>query len=147
MSIKEGSKRARAKTRKRGRNARYVVPENEIRGFIESIGVRDIGTVSARFQAIADLTEIALDSGISQLEGSVLQHIKDITHESADKQYRRMMRLIIELLGKGPDGIDAAHTIASRGVQLAFRWTPDYYAALDLYKEKLRLMRQAADGP
>ncbi|MEK6299403.1 MAG: hypothetical protein AABO41_01675 [Acidobacteriota bacterium] len=141
MSIKEGSKRARAKSRKTGRAPGHVVPEDAIREFVESIGVRDIGAVAARLQAVADLTEVAVDSGIDELDKSVLRLIKEIARESNDKHYRRMMRSIIDRVGKGRDGIDAAHAIAGRAVQLAFRWTPDYYAALDLYREKLRLMR------
>jgi len=147
MSIKEGSKRASAKSRKRGRAPRFVVPENAIREVSESIGVRDIGGVAARLQAIADLTEVVLDSGVDEVDKSVFRLIKQIALESNDKHYRRMMRLIIERVGKGRDGIDAAHAIASRAVQLAFRWTPDYYVALDLFREKLRLIKHASDGP
>jgi len=48
------------------------------------------------------------------------------------------MRAIIDGAGQGAQGIDAAHLTASYAVELAFRWTPNYFAALKQYRNKLR---------
>jgi hypothetical protein len=54
------------------------------------------------------------------------------------KHYRRIMRGIIAGVGQGPRGIDAANLTASYAVELAFRWTSDYFSALRQYRDKLR---------
>ena len=145
MSIKEGSKRARAKSPKTEYPSGYVVPETALRDFIESVGVHDIGTVAARFQVVADVINGALlDEMTDALDPSDLRLIKQIANESNDQHYRQLMSSIIASVGDGRDALTAARATASRAVQLAFRWTRDYLLALNRYRGKLRRMRRAA---
>ncbi|HWO02918.1 MAG TPA: hypothetical protein VNS63_26995 [Blastocatellia bacterium] len=147
MSIKEGSKRARAKSQKRDYPSGFVVPDSALRDFIESVGIEDIATVAARFQAVADLIKRALANDSDELDQSLLRLIKQVADESDDEQYEQLMRSIIAGVGHGRDGITAAHATASRVVQLGFRWTRDYLLALNRYRVKLRRMRACEEKP
>jgi len=145
MSIKEGSKRASAKSLKGERIGPYVVPETAIRDLIGSLRIRDVETTAARLQVVADATHREIDSQVDRLDRSRLRLLKDVAGESTNKQYRRIMRAIIAGVGQGPPGIDAAHLTANYAVELAFRWTSDYFSALRQYRDKLRAMALAAE--
>lgn len=138
MSIKQGSKRASAKSLKGERSGPYVVPETAIRDFIGSLSIREIETTAARLQIVADATHREIDNQVDRLERSRLQLLRNVAGESTNKHYRRIMRAIIAGGGQGPRGIDAAHLTASYAVELAFRWTSDYFSALKQYRDKLR---------
>lgn len=145
MSIKEGSKRARAKSLKGERFGPYVVPETAIRAFIGGLRVRDVETTAASFQIVADATHREIDSKVDRLDRSRLQLLREVAGERTNKQYRRIMRAIIAGVGQGPRGIDAAHLTASYAVELAFGWTSDYFAALRHYRDKLRALSLSAN--
>lgn len=142
MSIKEASKRASAESSKVKSPSPYAVPESEIRGFVESLGIHDLNAVAIRFQVVADLTSGSLKGRIDRLEPSDLLLIKQIAGESGDEDYRRIMAAIIAGVGQGPDGVNTAHLTASRAVEMAFRWTREYFSALDRYRKKLRRLRR-----
>jgi hypothetical protein len=143
MSIKEASKRARAESPKVKGLHPYVVPESEIRGFVESLGIHELNAVAVRFQVVADLTSGSLKGRIDRLEPSDLQLIKKIANESAEEDYRKIMAAIIAGVGQGPHGVNTAHLTASRAVELAFRWTREYFSGLDRYRKKLRRLRRS----
>ena len=146
MSIKEGSKRASAKSQKGERFGPYVVPETAIRDFIGSLSIHDVETTAAKLQIVADATRRALDSQSDRLDRSGLQLLRDLAGESTNKHYRRIMKAIIAGVGQGPLGIDAAHLTASYALEMAFRWTPDYFLALREYGDKLRTLRPADES-
>ena len=141
MSIKEASKRASGDSSKRKNPHPYVVPENQIRRFIESLGIHDLNTVAIRFQLVADLTLGALEGRVNRLRRSDLRRIEQIAGEDDSNAYRQIMTEIIGGLGQGAGGVNAAHLTARRAVELAFRWTRGYFSALDQYREELRRMR------
>jgi len=116
----------------------YVVPESDILDFVGGLSVLNISAVAARFQAVADLTSDAFEERRDQLGRSDLALIKQIANEDDGERYRRIMAAIIEAVGKGRRGINAAHLTASRAVELAFRWTHDYFSALHRYRHNLR---------
>ena len=145
MSIKEGSKRASAKSLKGERYGPYVVPETAIRDFIAGLSIRDVETTAARLQMVADATRQALESQDERLDRSRLQLLKEVAGESTNKHFRRIMRAIIVGVGQGSQGIDAAYLTASYAVELAFRWTPDYFSAFKQYRDKLRTARSSAE--
>lgn len=138
MSIKEGSKRASVKSLKGERSGPYVVPETAIRDFIGGLRVGNVEITAARFQIVADATHREIDSKVDRLDQSRVQLLRNVASESTNKHYRRIMRAIIAGVGQGPRGIDAAHLTASYAVELAFRWTSDYFSALRQYRDKLR---------
>ena len=142
MSIKEASKRASAESSKVKSPSPYAVPESEIRGFVESLGIHDLNAVAVRFQVVADLASGSLKGRIDRLEPSDLLLIKQIAGESGDEDYRRIMAAIIASVGQRPHGVNTAHLTASRAVELAFRWTREYFSALDRYRKKLRRLRR-----
>ena len=146
MSIKEASKRARTESPKVKSPPPYVLPESEIRDFVESLGIHDLNTVAVRFQVIADLTSGALKGRIDRVKRSDLRLINQIAGESGGENYRKIMRAIIAGVGQGPDGVNAAHLTASRTVELAFRWTREYFSALDRYRKKIRGRRLTAES-
>ena len=118
---------------------KYVVPESEIRGLVGSISVIEVSTVAARFQVVADLTSGAFEERIDQLSASDLALIKRIAVEDNSTKYSSLMAAIINSIGDGRHGINAAHLTASRAVELAFRCTREYFSALNNYRRTLRL--------
>jgi len=118
---------------------KYVVPESEIRDFIGSLSVVDVSSVAARFQVVADLTSGAFEERIDELSASDFGLIKRIADEDSSARYRRLMSAVIDSLGNGRQGINAAHLTASRAVELAFRCTREYFSAMNSYRRTLRL--------
>jgi hypothetical protein len=118
---------------------KYVVPESEIRDFIGSLSVVDVSSVAARFQVVADLTSGAFEERIDELSASDLGLIKRIADEDSSARYRRLMSAVINSVGDGRHGINAAHLTASRAVELAFRCTREYFSAMNSYRRTLRL--------
>ena len=139
MSIKERTKRASNVSSKVKKDHPYLVPENEILDFIESLGINDLTAFADRFQVVADLTR----GSIEELAPSDLLLIKQVAAEDTNRNYRRIMKAIIASLGSGREGINAAHLTANRTVQIAFRWSSEYSAALGAYRERLRNLRRA----
>jgi len=133
-SIKEENESLQGKTPQK-----YVVPECEIRDFIGGLSVVDISSVAARFQVVADLTSGAFEERIDQVEESDLALIKRIADEDNGVHYDRLMKAIIAGVGQGRHGINAAHLTAGRVVELAFRYTREYFSALHSYRRNLRL--------
>ena len=135
--MKETRKRVSRKPLKGKKLQPYVLPEAEIREFVGSLGVREVSTVAARFQIVADLTSAAFEENRNELGESELMLIRRLSDEEDSEHYRRIMRAIIIGVGQGRHGINAAHLTASRIIELAFRWTSDYFSALDNYRDKL----------
>jgi hypothetical protein len=118
---------------------KYVVDEREIREFIGSLSVVDISTVAARFQIVADLTSGAFEERIDRLDESDLTLIRRIAAEDNGARYNRLMTAIIDAVGQDRHGINAAHLTARRTVELGFRCTREYFAALNSHRRNLRL--------
>jgi hypothetical protein len=143
MSIKEVTKRASSESPK-GKNPHpYVVPESEIRDFVESLGIHDLSSAAVRFQVIADLTSGARKGRVNRLKRTDLRLIEQIAAEDDSNAYCKIMSAIIDGVSQGAYGVNAAHLTASRAVELAFRWTREYFSALDRYRKRLRRMRPA----
>lgn len=125
---------------KKARRSRHplVVPESEIRDYVENLGVHDVSAAAARFQIVADLTQGAIE----QLAPSDLRRIKQVANEDSNGRYRRIMETIIVSTGQGSRGINAAHLTANVAVQTIFRWSREYFSALN-YRDALR--RQGLD--
>lgn len=104
-----------------------------------------LNAVAVRFQVVADLTSGSLKGRIHRLKPSDLLLIKQIAGESGNEDYRRIMAAIIAAVGQGPRGVNTAHLTASRAVELSFRWTREYFSALDRYRKKLRRLRRTVE--
>jgi hypothetical protein len=131
----------------RGKKAcQYVIPESEIHEFVRSLGILDITTQAARFQVVADLTSNAFEDKIDELEQSSLRLIEQMAREDDSEQFHRIMRAINASVRQGRHGINAAHLTASRTVELAFRWTREYFSALSSYREGLSGQRRRLLG-
>lgn len=120
---------------------RYVVREAEIQNFVDGLNVLDINTVAARFQVVAELTSDAFEERRDQLRKSDLSLIKQVADEDEDEHYRQIMKSIIAGVEQGRFGINASHLTARRIVELAFRWTRDYFYALHSYRRSLSRFR------
>ena len=136
MSTRDTSKKARRESGKKGHP--FIVPENEIRDYVENLGVHDVSAAATRFQIVADLTKGAVE----RLARSDLQRIKQVANEDSNGRYRRIMETIIVSTGQGSRGINAAHLTANVAVQTIFRWSREYFSALN-YRDALR--RQGLD--
>ena len=146
MSIKERSKSASGKSLKGEYPEQYVVAETVIREFVESLRIFDIEETAARLQAVADATGRLLENPIDQPNAADLRLILRIATESKNRRYQQIMRAIIAGVGQGPDGIRAAHLTASHSVEIAFRWTRDYFLTFREFRERLRESRRATDS-
>jgi len=120
----------------------FVVPESEIRDYVENLGVHDVGSAAARFQIVADLTKGAVE----QLDPSDLRRIKQVAGEDSNRHYRRIMEAIIVGVRQGSRGINAAHLTANIAVQMIFRWSPEYFSALNSYRDDLRRRKLDRDS-
>jgi chemotaxis regulatin CheY-phosphate phosphatase CheZ len=123
---------------------KYVVAETAMRDFIESLSIKDIDAAAARLQAIVDVTSEVIKKPIDHIATSDLQLIKRLTNESRNKYYKQIIQAVVAALEQGPQGVRAVHQTAARCVELAFRWTLEYFAAFDLYRDKLREIRREA---
>ncbi|HSO74690.1 MAG TPA: hypothetical protein VLU47_07620 [Blastocatellia bacterium] len=146
MSIKEVTKRASSESPNDKNPHPYVVPESDICDFVESLGIHDLSSAAVRFQVVADLTSGALKGRVDRLKQSDLRLIEQIADEYDSNAYRKIMTGILDGVSQGPRGVNAAHLTASRAVELAFRWTREYFSALDRYRKRLRRMAPTA-GP
>jgi hypothetical protein len=138
MSLKEARKLASTESRKGKDPHPYVVDESEIRALVGGLDIHHMSTVAARFQIVADLTSGAFEEKIDRLDSSDLMLIKRIANEDNSDYYRKIMRAIIASLGRGRQGINAAHLTASLAVLMTFRWSPEYRSSLDDYRHRLR---------
>lgn len=141
MTVPEKASR-RSSESLRGENAgqpvsQYVVPESEIRDFVENMDIFDIATHAARFQVVAELTSNAFENEIDRLDQSSLQLIEELAREDDSEQFGRIMSAINAGVRQGRHGINAAHLTATRTVELAFRWTRGYFSALSSYRQEL----------
>ncbi|HXU36953.1 MAG TPA: hypothetical protein VN937_11370 [Blastocatellia bacterium] len=138
MSLKEARKRTSTESRKGKDPHPYVIDESEIRALVGSLDIHYMSTVAARFQIVADLTSGAFEEKIDRLDSSDLMLIKQIANEDDSDYYRRIMSAIVASLGRGRQGINAAHLTASLAVLMTFRWSPEYRSALDDYRHRVR---------
>ena len=147
MSIaKKISKRTNtAPLRKKSQN-KYVVDESAIGDLIGNLSICQIDETAASLQALADLTGLLLNNSVDEVSQSDLQMIKRLASTSTNKQYRQIMKAMMGAIRQGPGGIKAGHQMALRGVELAFRWTAEYFVAFDLYRQKLRRMIEEGEG-
>ena len=133
MSEKETGKKSTGESA-RDQSHPFVISESEIRNYVEDLGIHDVSSVATRFQLVADLTKRECD----QLAQTDLQRIKRIAAEDSNRNYRRIMQAIIIALGEGKRGIESAHLTANVAVQMIFRWSPEYFSALNGFREELR---------
>jgi len=142
MSKKAASNRSREESVEAKSPHPYVVPESEIRDYVNSVGIHDLRTVGALFQVVADLTSTAFEENKDQLKPSALGLIKQIARKDNSEPYRRIMRAIIAGIGQGRHGINAAHLTATVAVGMTFRWSPEYRSALEGYRNELRRQKR-----
>lgn len=117
--------------------------EGDIAEFINSLRINDLRTVAARFQVVADLTSGAFEERKDQLTPRDLRLIEQIARKNNNKHYRQIMREIIVGVGKGRYGIHAVHLTTTVAVGMIFRWSHEYFSALDVYKENLRMRERS----
>jgi len=137
MSRREGKESTEAISTRNPQ--RYVVSESELRSYVGSLSIMDIGAAAARLQIVADLTSGAFEERIDNLGNSDIALIKQIADEDTSARYQELMNAIITGVAQGRHGINSAHLTASRAVELAFRCTREYFAALHCYRRNLRV--------
>ena len=137
MSRREGKDNMEAISPKGSQ--RYVISESALRSYVGGLGIMDIGAAAARLQIVADLTSGAFEERIDNLGNSDIALIKQIADEDTSAQYQQLMNAIITGVAQGRAGINSAHLTANRAVELAFRCTREYFAALHCYRRNLRV--------
>jgi len=139
MTMPRREKKERTETKSSRYTQRYVISESELRSYVGSLSIVDVSAAAARLQIVADLTSGAFEERIDKLGNSDLALIKQIADEDTSAQYQQLMGAIIAGIAQGRHGINSAHLTASRVVELAFRCTREYFAALHCYRRNLRV--------
>ncbi|MEK6304646.1 MAG: hypothetical protein AABO41_28515 [Acidobacteriota bacterium] len=141
MTVPRKVSRRGSESLRRKNACQYVVPESEIHDFVGSLRILDITTHAARFQVVAELTSGAFEDKIDKLDQSSLRLIEQMAREDDSEQFRLIMKAINAGVRQGRHGINAAHLTASRTVELAFRWTREYFSALSSFRLTLSEQR------
>jgi hypothetical protein len=82
-----------------------VIPESEIRAFIENLRLRDAQAVVTRLWMVALAASAVLQSrSQGQSDEAMLLLIKRVAREDNDKRYRHMMDKILASLGSNKEG-------------------------------------------
>lgn len=146
MSIKEQRKSARKKSPETKSPELYVVPDSAIREYVESLGIFDLEEAATHLQAIADATGEMLENGRSKIKLVRARPIPRMPSDKRNKRYQVLMSAIVAAAERGPSGLRAAHLTADRALELAFRWTPEYFLSLERFRNKLRKNRLEEAG-
>lgn len=120
---------------------RYLVSEEEMLEFISSLGIREVDATAASMQLVADLTY-----NTDRLDEANIARIWRLINEVKNERYRQIMSEIIVAIKRDTEGIRSAHLTASHIVEMAFKWTREYFAVLALYRAKLRMVKQTAES-
>jgi hypothetical protein len=142
---KKSEKRTKSEPLRKEYAPRYVVAESVIENFVKHLRVRDAETAMARLQTVADITA-GMRVKSDKLERSDSDLVKWLAAQSKNKDYRQIMRGIIEAIEQGEEGVEAAHRTARRAVEVGFRWSIYYFGALEMYKNRLRRIGRSAES-
>lgn len=116
----------------------FVTPRDEIAKMIETLTLDKVDIVAARLQAVVNILGRSSDSPIDE---KGLQLLRQIARESRGRRYQSVMKAIVEAAESDPFGKSAAYRTATFALELAFRWTPEYFDARSQYLKRLRRIR------
>jgi hypothetical protein len=127
---------------------RYVIPESEIRDLVGELTIEQMDAFAVRMQVIADATKQPGEGPArNKLDKFAIQRISQVAAEEKRKRYQKVMEAIKAAVERGGrEGIDVTHRTACLAVKLALEWTPEYLSTLRQYQQKLRRIRQRANG-
>ena len=143
MSIKEGSKRASAKSPKPKYPKGIVVPESELRDLAVNLKIHE-AQEAALCLLIIDQAARAIAAEESDNGELNLRLIKQMAGEEQCRRTRPIIKAMIAAIEQGAEGVVAARLTITCFMEFAFEYMPDPSRAARLYDGKLSKIRQAA---
>ena len=145
MSIKEGRKRASAKSQKGRYPKRMVVAEREIRELAAHMKIREVRDAAL---CLLIIDEAARAIGAQERDAGKLnlRLIKQMAGEEKCTRVRRVIKAMIAAVEQGAEGVLAARLTITCFMDFAFEYVPGPGVAARLYKSKLSRIRQAAQS-
>lgn len=96
----------------------YVVPEGEIRDFVNKRRLGEIDSLEAQMNVVVEVTSRLLEGCFRETD---MQVLNKVASQRSNKQYRQIMRAVVSATKRGPKGIWAARKTAVRIMELAGR--------------------------
>ena len=128
-----------------------LIPESEIRAFLENLRLREAQAVVARLWMVALAASALLQSRSQGQSGeALLLLIKRVAREDNNKRYRHMMDEIVASLGSNKEGEEWLKEFGSvcmtlaRAIEYASQLLPDYEAVFRMYEERLKEVSQTS---
>ncbi|MEK6300865.1 MAG: hypothetical protein AABO41_09100 [Acidobacteriota bacterium] len=148
MSIKEGRKRASAKSPRRKYPEGFVVPESEIRELASSLRIREAQDAALCLLVINEAAKAIGAAQTHQADNGELNLllIKQMAREEECRRIRRIIKAIIAAIEQGAEGVLAARLTITCFIEFAFEYMPDPGVAARLYNGKLSKIRQEAQS-
>jgi hypothetical protein len=126
-----------------------LIPESEIRAFLENLRLREAQAVVARLWMVAlAASALLLSRSQGQSDEALLVLIKQVAREDNNKRYRHMMDAIVASLSSNKEGDEWLKEFGSvcmtlaRAIEYAAQLLPDHGAAIQMYEERLKEVRR-----
>jgi rubrerythrin len=126
-----------------------LIPESEIRAFMENLRVREAKTVILRLMMVAFAAgELLQSRSEGRSDEVLLLLIKRVAREDNDKRYRHLMDAIVASLSSNKEekdwlkGFGSVYMTISRAMECVGQLLPDEETTIRMYEEKLKEVRQ-----
>lgn len=148
MSIREGSKRASAKSPRRKYPNGFVVPESEIRELAHNLKIREAHDAALCLLVINEAAKAISSPRARRSDNGKLNLllIRQLAREEKCRRIRQIIKAMIAAIEHGAEGVLAARLTITCFMEFAFEYMPDPDTAARLYNGKLSKIRQAAQS-
>ena len=126
-----------------------LIPESEIRAFVENLRLREAQAVVTRLVLVAfAASELMQTRSQGKSDEALLLLIKQVAREDNNKRYRHMMDEIVASLGSNKEGEEWLKGFGSvcmtigRAMEYAGQLLPDHEAVIRMYEKRLKNIRQ-----
>jgi hypothetical protein len=126
-----------------------LIPESEIRAFMESLRLRETRLVVARLLMVAfAASELLQSRNEGKPDEALLLLIKRVAREDNNKRYRHMMDAILASLSSNKEdeewlkGFGSVYMTIARAMEYAGQLLPDQEAVIRMYEERLKEVRR-----
>lgn len=125
------------------RTYRYLLSESEIQEFVEGLRMNHSAAVTQRLNAtLLAITEIIQNRLDDSPNETPLLIIKKIAREYKNKQYQRLMQVIIDALEPGKERLSAAFFTITRVTEMLHSSSPDQSSPTKFYEEMMKEIKE-----
>lgn len=116
----------------------YLLPETEIRDFVEDLRFRKSHQVTLRLIAAA---LAIIESMQNRIDGrsnrANLLLVRQMAREENNKRYRQLMEAVASAIEPGRERFDSAYLTVARALEYVYESLPQYSKARRFYAERL----------